>query len=124
VSVSLPEEAMQLTFDFDGFTRRTAALLDRRSFLGGVGGALLTAGSLSLAGEAKEKKNKKKCTRRAKACRQEFLENCEDFDVEETGACRNAINRCCTKAAKCTVTSLDKLFDQCFDVLCDFKRTC
>jgi hypothetical protein len=116
---------------FDDLTTRAAALLDRRSVLGGVSGTLLTVaiGSpVAMAKKGKKGKGKGKkqraCRKRAVLCRQEFLENCEDFDVDNTSGCIDAINRCCRRAGTCKVKSLDAIFDQCFGVLCQFKSSC
>jgi hypothetical protein len=109
---------------FDDFTRRTAALLDRRSLLGGGSAALLTAASTPLATEAAKKKNRKGCKKRGRLCREEFIENCSDSDVDNTGGCTRAIKKCCKKASTCKVKSIDRIFDQCFDVLCRFKENC
>ncbi len=101
---------------FDRYVRRIAGLLDRRSMLGGLSAALLTAAGMPLDVSAKKGKkkgkNRKSCKKRAGKCRQEFLENCSDDDVDDTPGCENAINNCCKKAAKCKVKDLDKLFDQ------------
>jgi hypothetical protein len=113
---------------FDAFVRRAATLLDRRSMFGGLSAVLLAASGIphdTSAKKGKKKgKNRKSCKKRAGKCRQEFIENCSDNDVDDTPACENAINNCCKKAAKCKVKDLDKLFDQCGDVLCEFKSSC
>jgi hypothetical protein len=62
---------------FDAYVRRAAGLLDRRTLFGGLSTALLAAGSVPVAVEAKKKgkkkrKNRKSCRKRAGFCRQEF----------------------------------------------------
>jgi hypothetical protein len=113
---------------FDRFTRRAAGLLDRRSLFGRAGGALLAAAGIPLQVAAKKhkhkNKNQKSCKNRAEKCRQEFQENCSDFDVDDTEGCLDAINACCKKGAKCKIKDIDKLFDTCADVLCEFKSSC
>jgi hypothetical protein len=90
--------------------------------LGVVSTVLLTAGVTPQAVTAKKHGGKNKgCKNATKHCRQEFLENCHDSDVDNSGACTDAINQCCKK---CKGKSENQLFDTCADVLCDFKDLC
>jgi hypothetical protein len=86
---------------FDTFVRRTANLFDRRSLLGGAGAALLAAGVVPRAAEAKKpgknKKNKRKhCQKSAKDCRRDLPDFC-DGDQE----CIDALGPCCAHEARC-----------------------
>jgi hypothetical protein len=89
---------------FDAFARRSADLLDRRSFLGGVGSALLITGGTPLESEAKNNEKKgKACKKRMKLCRTDLR-----YDVcEGVSECINDLNKCCKKACKSTQKAID-----------------
>jgi len=102
---------------FDAWTRRQFG----RAAAGGVA-TLLGVAALDDTAAKKGKNNKKKgCKKKGQHCRQEFIENCSDQDVDDTGGCTRAIKRCC---GKCKGKSEDQLFEQCGDVLCQFKEFC
>jgi hypothetical protein len=102
---------------FDAWTRRRFGL----AAAGGVATLLGLGARDDTAAKKGKNKNKKGCKKKSRKCRQEFVENCRDSDVDDSGECTSAINRCC---GQCEGKSLDQLFDQCFDVLCRFKDSC
>jgi hypothetical protein len=101
----------------DAWTRRRFGLA-----AAGVVATLLGIRALDdTAAKKGNNKNKKGCKKKGRKCREEFVENCSDSDVDDTGGCTSAIKRCC---GKCKGKSLEQLFDQCVDVLCRFKDSC
>ena len=84
----------------DGFARRTAAELDRRSVIGVLGGAVATTALVTRTATAKKKK---KCKNLNKKCRSETVDFCAGApspEVEEE--CKTALFRCCSNTAlKC-----------------------
>ena len=87
---------------FDRFARRTAAILDRRSALGLLGGAA-AATALTWTNAGAKKKKKKKCKGNNNICRADTVDFCADApSAEEEEACKVALFKCCSNTAlKC-----------------------
>jgi hypothetical protein len=86
---------------FETFVRRASDLLDRRSLLGGLSAALLSAGIVPLDTEAKKgnkgKKKTKACKKRVKICHNEVLPQCQGNPDPD---CEGIVRNCCKKACK------------------------
>jgi hypothetical protein len=99
---------------FDAWTRRQLGMA-------ADGGMATLAGRRALDETAAEKgknKKKKRCKKKGRQCRQEFIENCSGQDVDDVGGCTSAMKRCC---GKCKGKSVDELFRQYGEVPCRFK---
>ena len=95
---------------FDTFVRRASDLLNRRSIVGGLSGALLTLGGVPIATDARKGKHRKSKNKKSKACKKRVKlcnSDLRDDVCEGNDECLREVGKCCKKACQSTQKAID-----------------